>query len=47
MALFGRKKNEQQDNDFSEALAKLSKIADEAEKDPIARELHEDIPVDA
>ena len=39
MALFGKKK-EQQDNDFSEALAKLSAIADEAEKDPIARELH-------
>lgn len=46
MGLFGKKKNENTDNDFSEALAKLSKIADEAEKDPIARELHEEIPVD-
>ena len=45
MALFGKKK-EQQDNDFSEALAKLSAIADEAEKDPIARELHEETHVD-
>ena len=45
MALFGKKK-EQPDNDFSEALAKLSAIADEAEKDPIARELHEETPVD-
>ena len=46
MALFGKKKNEQADNDFNEALAKLSRIADEAEKDPIARELHEEVPVD-
>jgi len=45
MGLFGRKK-EQQNNDYSEALAKLTAIADEAEKDPIARELHEEIPVD-
>ncbi len=43
--MFG-KKNEKPQNDYSEALAKLTAIADEAEKDPIARQLQEDIPVD-
>ena len=46
MGLFGKKKTESENNDFSEALAKLTAIADEAEKDPIARELHEEVPVD-
>ncbi len=46
MGLFSRKKEQKPDNDFNEALAKLTAIADEAEKDPIARELHEETPVD-
>ena len=44
MALFNKK--EEAKVDYSEALAKLTAIADEAEKDPIARELHEETYVD-
>lgn len=47
MGFFSRKKEQQPtNNDYAEALAKLTAIADEAEKDPIARELHEETPVD-